>query len=557
MSQPKASHRWVAVAIAAGLLSLAGARSWAVTIIKDPYLQQVTQTSIVVMWETDTATTGTVEYGPTAAYGWSATDASTATIHEVEITGLTPDSLYHYRAISGDATSSDSTFRTAPPPGVPFRFVAYGDTRTQISEHQQVINRIIASAPRLVLHTGDIVEDGRDYWRWEAEFFDPAASLMSNTPMALALGNHENNSHWYYDFFSNPTDSGTEAWYKFRYGDARFICVDTCQTYTTGSAQHNWLQSTLAQATDAIWTFVYFHHPPYTSGGHTGNTTVQTHLVPLFEQYDVDIVFNGHCHNYERSLKDGVYYIVTGGGGAPLAPVDQYDNPYRLYAERVYHHCVIDIDAGTLTCRGVRASNGSEFDQFTITKLITATSPTLSPGWHLISLPYEPQDPDPEVVFAGIPIDHALFRYATDTKSYVTYTTGDPGGTFGPADAHLGYWLHLTEPTVISYDAIRRDTPQYIDLPWAGWTLVGHPRDTVTAFDAMRIRNETTGSTYTLVVARAVDWISLPLYTYDPAVGGYLSVSSEPWRHASEFQPWSGYWIATNRDDLAMVVPAP
>ena len=38
-------------------------------------------------------------------------------------------------------------------------------------------------------------------------------------------------------------------------------------------------------------------------------------LVPLFEQYGVDVVFNGHDHHYERSYKDGVYYIVTGGGG--------------------------------------------------------------------------------------------------------------------------------------------------------------------------------------------------------------------------------------------------
>jgi len=56
---------------------------------------------------------------------------------------------------------------------------------------------------------------------------------------------------------------------------------------------------------------------------------VQDALVPLFEQYGVDMVFNGHDHHYERTCpiragqcssaqEGGVVYYVTGGGGAPL-----------------------------------------------------------------------------------------------------------------------------------------------------------------------------------------------------------------------------------------------
>lgn len=359
---------WLVVAVTAGFLCLAGAQSWAAAIIKGPYLQRATQTSMVIMWETDVAGTGRVEFGPSAQYGWAAADDRTVTIHEVEIAGLVANSLYHYRATSGDASSSDGIFWTAPAPGAPFRFAAYGDTRSQPAEHRRVINRIIASRPRLVIHAGDIVGNGNSYEEWQTQFFDPAAPLIRKIPMALTLGNHENNSHWYYDFCSNPMGSGNEAWYTFRYSDARFICLDSNQSYDAESAQHEWLEATLAEPTDAIWTFVFFHHPPYTSGGHSPNRGVQEHLVPLFERYGVDIVFNGHCHNYERSVNNGVVYIVTGGGGAPLASVKQGAYPSQVYAESLYHHCLIEINGARLTCRGVRADNGDEFDEFTLTR---------------------------------------------------------------------------------------------------------------------------------------------------------------------------------------------
>jgi predicted phosphodiesterase len=358
---------WSGIAVLALVLAWAGTSAHAVTIVKGPYLQHVTETSIVVMWETDVATTGTVECGPGAgAYRVAPTDDRTAPIHEVRISDLTPNSLYHYRVSSGDAVGPDATFRTAPPPGVPFRFAAYGDNRSDPGAHRKVVNRMIADRPRLIIHTGDLVGDGNHYELWKKEFFDPAEPLISRVPVATCLGNHENNSHWYYDFFSNPADSGSEAWYAFRFGDARFICLDSMRDFGPGSAQRQWLDAVLAKPTDAVWTIAFFHYPPYASGGHKGNTKVQEQLVPLFEQHHVDLVVNGHCHNYERSVHNGVVYVTTGGGGAPLAGVHDYPNPYQVHAESVYHHCIVDVTSTTLTCRGVRADSGKTFDQFTL-----------------------------------------------------------------------------------------------------------------------------------------------------------------------------------------------
>jgi len=69
---------------------------------------------------------------------------------------------------------------------------------------------------------------------------------------------------------------------------------------------------------------------------------VREALTPLFERYGVDIVFNGHHHNYQRSLVHGVTYIVTGGGGAPIYRIRRADEELLAYAN-TYHVVQITI----------------------------------------------------------------------------------------------------------------------------------------------------------------------------------------------------------------------
>src|SRR5262249_13768768 len=53
-----------------------------------------------------------------------------------------------------------------------------------------------------------------------------------------------------------------------------------------------------------------------------GDNPHMTALVPMFEKYHVSAAFFGHDHNYQHYLKNGVQYVTTGGGGAPLYDVD-------------------------------------------------------------------------------------------------------------------------------------------------------------------------------------------------------------------------------------------
>src|SRR5262245_34530864 len=129
-------HGHFRLLIAAGTLVLASSAQAA--IVKGPYLQNVTKTSIVVMWETDSAATGEVRL--TTPGGMRTFNAASGTMHEVMLDGLTEDTSYTYTAVSGGTTASPGTFVTAPPASAPFMFVAQGDNRDGDAEHTAIVN---------------------------------------------------------------------------------------------------------------------------------------------------------------------------------------------------------------------------------------------------------------------------------------------------------------------------------------------------------------------------------------------------------------------------------
>lgn len=337
------------------------------TIVNGPYLQQVKPDSVTIVWETDIPADSEVRYGVGTSEEFIVSDPAMATLHRLVLAGLVADTLHAYRATSGGSFST-GTFETAPAAQRPFRFAVYGDTRTYPDTHRQVVTGIIQSGPEIAFHTGDIVGRGRDYFVWETEFFDPASELISHTPVVPVPGNHDyagEGPPWFYYYFDRPLNEG---WFSMTYGSVRFIGLDTSVAYWPGSPQYEWLLRELGSAEygNATWHVVIFHEPPFTcTTGHTDNAVVQSHLVPLFEPYGVDVAFQGHSHAYERYLHNGIYYIVTGGGGGPLYPLaPDTVPPIREFGLAVHHHCVADVDpaAGTLTITAVDM-DGQVFDR--------------------------------------------------------------------------------------------------------------------------------------------------------------------------------------------------
>ena len=329
-----------------------------------PYLQNVTPNSVIVAWKTGETSRGAVVFGETEEYRSTVIEQEIGTQHHVVLTGLEPYTVYHYRLlIDGIAFSEDLTFRTAAGPDqTAFNFVVYGDTHFDNNPHQSIVDRAITLEPDFALHVGDLVNDGLEPTQWDA-FFEVERDLLSRLPLYPTLGNHENSSEQYFERFYLP---GNERWYSFDYGNARFIClqVDGMTDITVNSDQYRLLEKELTH-NPKPWTFVFFHKSPFTSEYEGSREQhIRSSLTPLFEQHGVDIVFNGHNHNYQRSNVNDVIYIVTGGGGGVLSESIEPDE-YLLVSRSVYHLVHITIDGNTLTGKAMMP-DGEVFDHFNI-----------------------------------------------------------------------------------------------------------------------------------------------------------------------------------------------
>jgi 3',5'-cyclic AMP phosphodiesterase CpdA len=306
-----------------------------------------------------------VQYGETEALGEGVNENEAHLHHEIQLTGLEPYTLYYYR-VDGDRVGS---FRTAPDSNQHFHFVVYGDTREGVRIHRQIVDRILDVGPDFVIHTGDLVESGARKSEWD-RFFRITTPLLRSAPFYPTLGNHEDfdppvyDSH-YPDIFHLP---GDELWYAFDYGNARFICLRVdgfpIGTYFPDEDQLMWLEKELA-ANDAPWTFVYFHIGVFTSReeGYL-ETGLRERLVPLFEQYEVDAVFMGHHHSYERIIQNGITYIVTAGGGAGLYELSEPE-PGSQVALSVHHFVEIEVQ-GELLIGSAIDRHGKVIDRFAL-----------------------------------------------------------------------------------------------------------------------------------------------------------------------------------------------
>jgi tartrate-resistant acid phosphatase type 5 len=128
-------------------------------------------------------------------------------------------------------------------------------------------------------------------------------------------GNHDNYSIGLKPYVKYFTLPGDEKNYTFHWGPVQFYSINTgmsAHLKSTGKVA-TWLQDSL-QTSTAPFKFVYFHHPPYSSGEH-GNAT---HMQWPFDKWGVDAVLNGHEHFYERvqdSTSAKPIYITCGSSG--------------------------------------------------------------------------------------------------------------------------------------------------------------------------------------------------------------------------------------------------
>lgn len=249
---------------------------------------------------------------------------------------------------------------------VRFDFAAYGDTRDGHSEHRKLVKYMIALNPELVINTGDLVHHGRKDQEWDI-FMEIIEPLAEKIPYYTIRGNHDTGRNNYEKRFAPPNDSGTDRYYTFDYKNVHFVGLDTNESAGVWREQQRWLENALA-TTDKSHIILFFHHPPFGITNNRGdNNRIIKAFHNLFVKHNVNLVIAGHDHLYYRTNRDGVTYITTGGGGAPLYDVDPKlpHLPDDVWGK--YHHIVHFTVAGRLIKGVVIDVEGKIRDSFALT----------------------------------------------------------------------------------------------------------------------------------------------------------------------------------------------
>ncbi|NIT03633.1 hypothetical protein GTO10_01705 [Candidatus Saccharibacteria bacterium] len=237
-----------------------------------------------------------------------------------------------------------------------FSFLAFGDSGTGGDVQKALASLMDEEETTFAILTGDVVYPCGTKEGYKTRFGDIYAEFLESRAIYPSPGNHDYQCDSLSSYLSYFKEYG--RYYSFEESGALFISLDT---NNLDSTQITWIEEELSKATSTI-RVVFFHHPPFSSGTvHGSNAQVQDKLVHLFDRYQVDLVFSGHEHNYERLEAGGVVYIVTGGGGATTyslgAPLGS--SKAKLQDN---HFVRVDIEGCEATLAVVRAS-GELFDQ--------------------------------------------------------------------------------------------------------------------------------------------------------------------------------------------------
>lgn len=359
------------------------------------------QTTMAIIWHTARSTRSQVSYR-TPGGAWQEKQGKEpdprplgpGVWHEVHLSGLQPGTTYRYTVSGVGGSTRSSTFTTAPDRSVPFRFDAFADqgeckASLRGTAACAVIAGIAADKPAFVVAAGDLAYGNDDGLDANDRWFNDIMAYSREAPLMPAWGNHEN------DRAKDPIENwkgrfalpGSEDYYSFDYGNTHFIALpERYVDIKANSAFAAWLRNDLERASrdPAIrWKVAYGHRPIYSSGQRHGpEQRFVEHVVPLFEQYGLDLYISGHEHNYERTLPvrggtptstdrlrvtqgQGITYVVTGGGGRPTYDDFGPQQPWGATRAVTHQHLRVDVTDQQLSFDSVDNS-GLVIDHFVI-----------------------------------------------------------------------------------------------------------------------------------------------------------------------------------------------
>ncbi|MBI2522567.1 MAG: metallophosphoesterase [Bdellovibrio sp.] len=316
-----------------------------------PYVQSVAANSASIRMEAEFAGTPKVVFfreGETETFSVNATliernyhaDKKVG-LFEAKLMGLVSGARYLYQIQQGSQKSGLFLFKTLFKEPHTFAFLALSDAQSGYKVTRQAVNQSLMKYAfasyvdertfpvSFALFTGDLVQKGNEYKRWNEEFFAPMAPLMSRLCVYPAIGNHEENTPYYFSYFALPRNGSPESlghWYYFDYQNVRFITLNSNPPYTN-EIQLAWLDTLLLETEgrgDVDFVVLQLHHPAeselWPEGESPFSKTVNTKLAEFIgKSGKATIVLSGHTHGYSRGQDPNqpLFKLINGSiGGA-------------------------------------------------------------------------------------------------------------------------------------------------------------------------------------------------------------------------------------------------
>jgi len=262
----------------------------------------------------------------------------------------------------------------ASSPGSPVLFVVYGDARftqregvANVLARRALVDKIAQENPAAILIGGDLVYLGSNPEDYDTYRSETLQWMKQKIPVFPALGNHEFKGcgddtgpcleNWWQTFSAlRPY-----RWYSVTIGSTLLaLIVDSDSALKPGSEQRIWFEQQIARADKRIkFILIMLHYPPvgdvfYPSVRDEKEIARYLSRNAKFLRAQF-IVVGSHVHNYERYERDGVAYLVSGGGGAkPVPAIRMFGERSKLTTSVNFHYIRFILQDERLTGTMVR-----------------------------------------------------------------------------------------------------------------------------------------------------------------------------------------------------------
>ena len=245
--------------------------------------------------------------------------------------------------------------------------VAYGDTRftdpavtsgTNPRVRKFLAGRIAGEHPQVLLLTGDTPFTGSSPADWQV-FQDETRPWRDQQILQLpATGNHEikgDHDAGIRNYLANFPSIANHRYYSALLGSVEIISLDCTLSSAPSSPQGRWFAAQLNHVPPQVEFLFILYHMPWMADRQSQifvgipipqalglRAIFEAHLDRIHARV---VVFNGHIHNYERFVRRGVAYVISGGGGAEPYPL-LFRGHADLYQDSgfpVYHYLTLDI----------------------------------------------------------------------------------------------------------------------------------------------------------------------------------------------------------------------